>query len=60
MDSTVYSAYGSIRKLCDIVESQQVDIRTDEELDIYNDFLKRLYDVEHILFDIGIRNGTIV
>ena len=60
MDNTVYSAYGSVRELCDIVERQQVDIRTDEEQGVYNGLLEYLYYVENVLFNIGVRNGTIV
>lgn len=60
MDSTVYSAYGSIRAILDIVENQQIDFRCDDELIQYNAFLVTLQNVEHELYNIGVRNGTIV
>lgn len=60
MDSTVYSAYGSIRAILDIVESQQIDFRCEDELIQYNAFLVTLQNVEHELYNIGVRNGTIV
>mgnify|MGYP003409245248 FL=1 len=60
MDSTVYSAYGSIRYIIDIVENQQIDFRCEDELIQYNAFLVALQNTEHALYNIGVKNGTIV
>lgn len=60
MDNTVYSAYGSIRSIIDFVESQQIDFRCEDEVIQYNAFLVVLQNTEHQLYNIGVKNGTIV